>query len=225
MDGRGQTLLLTAEIPAAAAASLTAVICLLQGASGSAATSELPQTKAREFDLQPAVHQAGAELQVPVEPQVASVDELHPLKHRQGRGGEDGGGRSRWRSWRSNSWFVTDVDDVVSEGQFEDSIQIHIRRLQDVLEEKLELTQCVCVCVFMLVCVCSCLCVDLQAALPAVLHHQAGVGRFCADTKELDQVLVFHLLHLFLEQDSAAQTNHFTPVQTSSGRTIQTSFP
>lgn len=86
---------------------LTAVICLLQGASGSAATSELPQTKAREFDLQPTVHQAGAELQVPVEPQVASVDELHPLKHRQGRGGEDGGGRSRWRSWRSNR-FVCD---------------------------------------------------------------------------------------------------------------------
>lgn len=78
-----------------------------------------------------------------------------------------------------------------------------------------------CVCVFMLVCVC--LCVDLQAALPAVLHHQAGVGRFYADPKELDQVLVFHLLHLFLEQDSAAQTNHFTPVQTSSDRTIQTS--
>lgn len=68
-----------------------------------------------------------------------------------------------------------------------------------------------CVCLFMLVCVCLCLCVDLQAALPAVLHHQAGVGRFCADPKELDQVLVFHLLHLF------------TPVQTSSDRTIQTS--
>lgn len=57
-----------------------------------------------------------------------------------------------------------------------------------------------------------CLCVDLQAALPAVLHHQTGVRWFRADTKELDQVLVFHLLNLFLEQDSAIHTHHYTPL-------------
>lgn len=51
--------------------------------------------------------------------------------------------------------YVTDIDNVVGEGQFEDPVQILVLRSQDILEEKLGLTWCV----FMLVCVCGCVCV------------------------------------------------------------------
>lgn len=55
---------------------------------------------------------------------------------------------------------MTDVDNVVGEGQFEDPVQILVWGSQDILEEKLDLTQCgflfvhLCVCYF--VCVCGC---------------------------------------------------------------------
>lgn len=131
--------------------------------------------------------------------------------------------KRRWR-WENQQeelekvQYVADVDNVVGEGQFEDPIQILVWCSQDILGEKLDLTTSgfmfvyLCVCVFICLCVRVCPCVDLQAALPAVLHHQTGVGWFRADTKELDQVLVFHLLHLFLEQDSATQRHQFTQV-------------
>lgn len=53
---------------------------------------------------------------------------------------------------------VTDVDNVVGEGQFEDPVQILVWGSQDILEEKLDLTQCglmfvnLSVCVYLFVC-------------------------------------------------------------------------
>jgi len=44
------------------------------------AVFQLPETEAGQFDLQPAVHQAGAGLQVTVRLQAALVKELHPLE-------------------------------------------------------------------------------------------------------------------------------------------------
>lgn len=41
---------------------------------------KLPQAEARQFNLEPAVHQTRAGLQVPVKSQVTFVDELHSLK-------------------------------------------------------------------------------------------------------------------------------------------------
>lgn len=49
----------------------------------SGAVFEFTQSKSGKFDLKSTVHQTGAGLQVPVEPQTTFVDKVHSLKHKQ----------------------------------------------------------------------------------------------------------------------------------------------
>lgn len=64
--------------------SLTTVIGVFrQVYMSSGAVFKFTQSKSGKFDLKSTVHQAGAGLQVPVEPQTTFVDKVHSLKHKQ----------------------------------------------------------------------------------------------------------------------------------------------
>ena len=82
---------------------------------------ELPQSETGEFDLESTVHQTRAGPQVPVELQVAFVNELHPLKHKPTGSNQE---LNKNKSCCVNE--VTHVDDVVSERQFKHPVQLDV---------------------------------------------------------------------------------------------------
>lgn len=90
------------------------------------------QSKSGKFDLKSTVHQTGAGLQVPVEPQTTFVDKVHSLKHKQT--GSSYFVCKIWDFWEPKR---THVDDVVSEGELEHPIQLYLRIPQNILKNKM----------------------------------------------------------------------------------------